>query len=451
MLNEKNIEYRFVETVIDFSKRYDLFRANRKYLVALSGGADSVALLLVMKKMGIDTDAVTCNFHLRGEESDRDEKFCVDLCESLDIKLHRCHFDTRSYATYKKISIEMAARDLRYSYFEQLRKDMDAEAICVAHHQDDSVETVLLNLIRGTGINGLKGIQPVNGHIIRPLLCVGRKDIEAFLHSLNQDYVTDSTNFIDDVMRNKIRLNVIPLLETINPSVRKNIFNTSLNVSESIKVFDSSISQSVNDVLCAGKIDLAKLKLQPSPEYTLFHILKEYNFSPTTIKHIYEKLDGTSGRKWSSDNYDLLLDRGTLIIRKRDKNTKDKVMKVAETGIYVYDEKTKFTFRHEIKNTAYQIDKSADCACLDADKIDFPLTIRNASRGDRFCPLGMKGSKLISDYMTDIKKTSFEKDKQLVITDASGDILWLVSERPDNRYKITNETKNVLKISRHTS
>lgn len=171
--------------------------------------------------MGIDTEAVTCNFHLRGKESDRDENFCVALCERLGIKLHRCHFDTRSYAEARKISIEMAARELRYRYFEQLRQDIGAEAICVAHHQDDSIETLLMNLIRGTGINGLKGIQPINGHIIRPLLCVGRKDIEDYLNSLGQDYVTDSTNLVDDVMRNKIRLNVIPLLETINPNVRK--------------------------------------------------------------------------------------------------------------------------------------------------------------------------------------------------------------------------------------
>lgn len=445
-MSNENIENRFTESVTSFSIRNGLFKTDCKYLVALSGGADSVALLLVMKKMGIDTEAVTCNFHLRGKESDRDENFCVALCERLGIKLHRSHFDTRSYAETRKISIEMAARELRYRYFEQLRQDIGAEAICVAHHQDDSIETLLMNLIRGTGINGLKGIQPINGHIIRPLLCVGRKDIEDYLNSLGQDYVTDSTNLVDDVMRNKIRLNVIPLLETINPNVRKNIFSTSLNISESIKVFDSSISRSVTEVFNAGKIDISKLKSQPSPEYALFHILRKYNFSPAVIRQIFEHMEGSSGRRWYSEDYELLSDRGYLLIRKRNKSFTMRHMKVIEPGVYVYGENLKFTFIQEIKDADYKIDKSSGCACLDAGKIEFPLTIRPLRNGDRFCPLGMRGSKLISDYMTDIKRSGFEKEEQLVITNANGEIMWLVNERPDNRYKVTDKTNMILKI-----
>lgn len=445
-MSNENIENRFTESVTSFSIRNGLFKTDCKYLVALSGGADSVALLLVMKKMGIDTEAVTCNFHLRGKESDRDENFCVALCERLGIKLHRSHFDTRSYAEARKISIEMAARELRYRYFEQLRQDIGAEAICVAHHQDDSIETLLMNLIRGTGINGLKGIQPINGHIIRPLLCVGRKDIEDYLNSLGQDYVTDSTNLVDDVMRNKIRLNVIPLLETINPNVRKNIFSTSLNISESIKVFDSSISRSVTEVLNAGKIDISKLKSQPSPEYALFHILRIYNFSPAVIRQIFEHMEGSSGRRWYSEDYELLSDRGYLLIRKRNKSFTMRHMKVIEPGVYVYGENLKFTFIQEIKDADYKIDKSSVCACLDAGRIEFPLTIRPLQNGDRFCPLGMRGSKLISDYMTDIKRSGFEKEEQLVITNANGEIMWLVNERPDNRYKVTDKTNMILKI-----
>ena len=340
----------------------------------------------------------------------------------------------------------MAARELRYRYFEQLRQDIGAEAICVAHHQDDSIETLLMNLIRGTGINGLKGIQPINGHIIRPLLCVGRKDIEDYLNSLGQDYVTDSTNLVDDVMRNKIRLNVIPLLETINPNVRKNIFSTSLNISESIKVFDSSISRSVTEVFNAGKIDISKLKSQPSPEYVLFHILRKYNFSPAVIRQIFEHMEGASGKRWYSEDYELLSDRGYLLIRKRNKSFTMRHMKVIEPGVYVYGENLKFTFIQKIKDADYKIDKSSDCACLDAGKIEFPLTIRPLQNGDRFCPLGMRGSKLISDYMTDIKRSGFEKEEQLVITNANGEIMWLVNERPDNRYKVTDKTNMILKI-----
>ena len=185
-----NEERSFLKLVIDYSQRHKLFHAKGLYLVALSGGADSVALLRVMKAMGITVHAMHCNFHLRGTESDRDEQFCKDLCERLGIELHLIHFDTKTYSTLHHVSIEMAARDLRYAYFNRLAKDLSACGICVAHHRDDCAETVLLNLLRGTGVHGLRGIMPRNGNILRPLLCVGRKDIEQYLTAISQDYVT---------------------------------------------------------------------------------------------------------------------------------------------------------------------------------------------------------------------------------------------------------------------
>ena len=214
-----------IETVKSFIAANSLIPGEMEWkgLVALSGGADSVCLLMICKRLNLNVEAVHCNFRLRGEESDRDEKFCEGLCEREGVPFHRVHFDTRTYAELHGVSIEMAARELRYDYFEQLRRSIQADAILVAHHRDDSVETVLMNLVRGTGIHGLQGIKPKNGNILRPLLCVGRKDIEEWLHTLGQDYVTDSTNLEDDVVRNKIRLNVIPLLQEINPSVSDNI------------------------------------------------------------------------------------------------------------------------------------------------------------------------------------------------------------------------------------
>ena len=206
-----------------FIKKERLIIWEGLHLVALSGGADSVALLLVLKQLGCHIEAVHCNFHLRGEESDRDESFVKNLCSEQDIKLHLIHFDTNEYAAVHQVSIEMAARELRYRYFEQLRQDIGAETICVAHHRNDAVETLLMNLMRGAGIHGLTGIHPKNGAIVRPLLCVSRDEIEDYLHARGQAYVTDSTNLQPDVLRNKIRLQLLPLVEEIYAGATENI------------------------------------------------------------------------------------------------------------------------------------------------------------------------------------------------------------------------------------
>ena len=213
--------------VTQYIEKEGLFSSENKILVALSGGADSVALLCILHTAGYRCEAAHCNFHLRGEESNRDEQFVRQLCEKYKINLHTIDFDTTRHATEKHISIEMAARELRYNWFEKTRKDCQADVIAVAHHQDDSVETILLNLIRGTGITGLLGIRPRNGVVVRPLLCINREEIIHYLQSIQQEYVTDSTNLEDEYTRNKIRLNLLPLMQTINPSVKNNLIETS--------------------------------------------------------------------------------------------------------------------------------------------------------------------------------------------------------------------------------
>ena len=242
----------FVNQVRRFATAHQLLTPGGKYIIALSGGADSVSLLLVLKhlesELDISLEAAHCNFHLRGDESLRDEEFCKQLCCRLHVPLHLVHFDTHAYADLHHVSIEMAARDLRYTYFEQLRRDIHAHDICVAHHRDDSVETLILNLVRGTGLRGLRGIQPRNAHIIRPLLSHSRQQIEQYLDALGESYVTDSTNLHNDVKRNKIRLNIIPLLRELNPSVSQSIFETSLRVTEALKIFDDAIQRSIADV-----------------------------------------------------------------------------------------------------------------------------------------------------------------------------------------------------------
>ena len=228
--------------VADFIAKHQLLSHDDLHVVAISGGADSVALLLILKQLGYRIEAAHCNFHLRGDESDRDEEFVKSLCKSYDIPLHLIHFETGEYATLHQVSIEMAARDLRYGYFRQLCQDIGASDVCVAHHRDDAVETLLMNLIRGAGIHGLTGIRPKNGQIVRPLLCLSRQEIEDYLKTIHQEYVVDSTNLVDDVVRNKIRLRVLPILREINPNVAENIDKTAHYLQQTEKIFNNYIS-----------------------------------------------------------------------------------------------------------------------------------------------------------------------------------------------------------------
>ena len=477
-----------------FASVHELFVYGGKYIVALSGGADSVSLLFVLKhlehELGIGVEAAHCNFHLRGAESVRDEEFCKQLCERLSVPLHLIHFDTQAYADLHRVSIEMAARDLRYGYFENLRRDIEAQDICVAHHRDDSVETVLLNLVRGTGLRGLRGIQPRNGNIIRPLLSLSREDIVQYLGALGESYVTDSTNLHNDVKRNKIRLDVMPLLRELNPSVSQSIFESSLRVGEALKVFDEAMKRSIADVTtpprgctcpkctnqpvrkCTNQpllvqqsllhqqrctlqanhpltISIDRLKQQPSPEYTLHEILSPRGFTSAQIDQIYGSLDSCSaGKTIASDSHELAFDRGSLLVQPRT-NAADaaRSMRIPETGTYVFSDSLKIKVAAEDCGDDYVPSRAADCVCLDASNIKFPLTLRHIEQGDRFVPFGMNGMKLVSDYLTDRKKNVFEKRAQLVVTDAQQRIVWLVGERTDNRFRITPHTQQALRLT----
>ena len=430
----------------DYIKKYKLLNANDLYLVALSGGADSVALLLLLKEAGYNVHAAHCNFHLRGAESDRDEAFCVELCQQLGVELHRAHFDTREYAELHKVSIEMAARELRYKWFDQLRQDMGAAGICVAHHRDDSVETVLLNLVRGTGLRGLTGIQPRNGFILRPFLCVSRAEIEAFLSGRGQKYVTDSTNLEADVLRNKVRLQVLPLLCELNPAVSENIQRTAENLVEAQKILDA-ISDNYKD---SNILELSELEKYGSSEYVVFEWLKNYGFNGSQVHQI---LDADSGGIVSSaSGYDVLKDRTRLIVEKTDVTYQahrnvismtSKRIVVPEEGTYILDENSKV----KVRKCAVYVSKNPKIATLDADKVVFPLTIRRVEEGDWMVPYGMKGRKLLSDLMTDLKMNVFEKRRQLVVVDAQGVIVWALGLRTDQRVAVGDQTKNVLEIS----
>ncbi|MBR5687549.1 MAG: tRNA lysidine(34) synthetase TilS [Prevotella sp.] len=440
-----------MKRVADYIRKYHLLTIEGKYLVALSGGADSVALLLVLRQLGYQVEAVHCNFHLRGKESDHDEQFCRQLCEKHNVSFHVAHFDTVEYANLHHVSIEMAARELRYHYFGQLAHDIGADGVCVAHHRDDSVETVMLNLIRGTGIDGLRGIQPVNGLIIRPLLCVGRDDVLCYLAEIHQDYVTDSSNLVDDVARNKIRLNILPAMREINPSVSDSIAATSRRLVEVAAILNDVMAEKAKKVLFEKNLQNNSLvtvlkKDLIDSEHLLFYLLSPYGFSPAQIEMIYARLDSPTGTCFESSTHQLLFDRNEILIRKKPELSLEP-MRIPESGTYVYAGKMKFRFSFASVEDFHKMPyKEANYACLDAAAISFPLIVRQVAQGDWFIPFGMKGKKLLSDYMTDRKMTLFEKQEQLVLTEAGGNVIWLVNQRPDNRYCVTPSTKRILMI-----
>lgn len=448
------------QKVSKYIHRHYLLKHDGRYIVALSGGADSVALLCILDALGMNISAAHCNFHLRGEESNRDEQFCVDLCQKMGIPLSRIHFDTQEYAQLHKVSIEMAARDLRYRYFAQLAKDLEADGICVAHHRDDNVETLLLNLLRGSGIDGLAGIAPQNGNILRPLLCISRQDILQYLKEKGQDYVTDSTNLEDDALRNKIRHHVIPLLQTLNPAASDNIALSAKYVRQACEMLSAMWGSQQHqegteeeenpqtDTLYINKVEVMQAA---SPEFMLHHQIGSYGFHGDCIDSIIEAMeaqDGGVGKVWKSNDHMLAIDRDSLLITSLhhlEACQQERSFRIPEEGNY-HIGNLQLRIKQYEKAADFQPSKSARRITLDADKVNFPLVYRRTETGDRFQPFGMKGSKLVSDYLTGRKRSYLQKLEQHVITHRDGDIIWLVGERTSEKTKITEQTQTILEI-----
>ena len=409
-----------------FCDQNQLLTPNAKVLIALSGGADSVFLLRYLVTRGYEVVAAHCNFHLRDNESIRDEQFVRHLCQTLHVPLTVKDFNTKAFAQQEHVSIEMAARTQRYEWFESLLQQVKAQSIAVAHHQDDNIESVLLNLVRGTGIKGLCGMQPRNGHIIRPLLCISRTDILAGLNELQQPYVDDSTNFDNHYSRNRVRLDVMPMLSSINPGVRENILTTIENLNEVHKTYVQSIQTSI-ETCCHHEgttlyINKQQLSTVPSPQSVLHAIMEPLGFNRSQTLQLLRC--NHVGRQFHSPTHTALIDRDYLLIA--DKHTTDTAVKITTVDV-------------------------ADCILLrderhayfDADQIEGELMIRPVQAGDRFRPFGMKGQKLISDLLTDLKVNRFDKEEQLVVCDSCR-ILWVVGRRAADDCKVTAATRRVV-------
>lgn len=433
-----------------YIEKYQLLNFEEKVIVGLSGGADSVVLLYILKELGYSCIAAHCNFHLRGEESNRDEEFVVQLTSDWNIPLFRVEFDTLSIASDRKISIEMAARDLRYEWFGELRREQKAQAVCVAHHQDDNVETMLINLIRGTGIKGLSGMQPKNGHVVRPLLVLSRQDVMQLVERYNLHYVTDSTNLEDDFVRNRIRLQVLPLLRTINPSVEGAILQSIENLNQVQTVYRYAIDDWKAKVFCAenNSIFIPDLLRFASPEALLFEILREFDFNPDVVREVYQALRAQSGKEFFSPTHRLVKDRDILLILPHQKGQEEQ----EQEEILLDKENVRIDFPMEIeihlkkRNPDFKVNKSRDIASLDADRLTFPLKLRRWRTGDKFIPLGMTQFQKLSDFFINNKFSKPQKENVWLLTSAD-DIVWIVGWRMDDRYKVTPETKNLFVIS----
>ena len=421
-----------LEKVRNYIRQHHLLEEGARVLVGLSGGPDSVCLAHILDSMGYEVVAVHCNFHLRGDESQRDEQFVVSLCQQMGWELHRVDFDTQTYAQHRKISIEMAARELRYEHFRSLLHDTQARAVAVGHHQDDNIETLLLNAVRGTGIRGLCGMQPRNNDVVRPLLCLTRQEILAHLADIQQDFVTDHTNLEDAYARNKVRLDVLPLLEHINPGAMKNLASTQENLTEVMKVYQQAIQQSLAECVeqrANGEIyiHIAKLQSHPSPISILHETLSPLGFNKAQMEDMLHTLH-ESGKVFTAEGRRALVDRQHIIV---------------EAAHYPMP-----AIRQEVVDVQdLHMQKDPSHAYLDADKLHGELTLRTPRTGDTFAPFGMGGKrKLLSDFLTDQKLTLFEKEHQPLLMD--GDVIvWVVGRRSSELYRVDEHTKRVLHIT----
>ena len=426
---------RFIKNI--YQKK--LFSEKDKILLAISGGADSVCLALLLKESGFNFEMVHCNFMIRGKESDQDEKFVSQLARSLDVQFFSKSFSTVKYAKQKRLSVQMAARELRYNWFEDVRKKTNSDFIAVAHNQEDNQETFFINLIRGTGIRGLMGIDVKKRNIVRPLLPFSRLEIEKYLNERKQEFRQDSSNKDVKYLRNNIRSNILPLIKEINPSFDKTLINDMNFLNEvfevfldQIKTYEKSILKKTDNEIIIYKKDILSLRF---PKAILREILLPYGFNQ--IDKIVESLSSgiESGSMFYSKTHVLLINREKILIRNLEK--------LEDVNIEIYQDLEDIDFPCNMEfytSNKFSYDSDIQTEMFDYERLRFPLILRNWKKGDYFYPLGMDQKKKLSDFFIDNKISIFDKSKALVLC-SNNDIIWVVGYRIDDRYKINNNTK----------
>ena len=421
-----------------------LIRAGQKILLAVSGGIDSMVLMHLFENSGSDYGVVHCNFQLRGEESDGDEKFVREQVQMHGIPSFFKTFDTTEYARLNGISIEMAARELRYNYFHKIRLKYDYDLIATAHHQDDLIETFFLNLSRKTGIKGLTGIKDKSGNLIRPLLFAGRQEIEAYAAKHYIEYREDSSNNEVVFQRNYLRHKILPLFSELNPAFKKNLLASIDNLRDAENVYISVLKKDKETVVVENdgviQIDIEKLRTTQFPQLLLLEVLSPLNFNSSVVDEVFHSLEAESGKQFFSKTHRLVKDRDQFFISEL-KESEEKIYYIEEDDVELFEPFDILVQKADSVN--FDIIKRSNVACIDYDIIQFPLLIRKWKQGDYFQPLGMTGIKKVSDFLIDRKVPLHEKENVWLLCSGKK-IVWIMGLRLDERFKVTSDTKKVL-------
>lgn len=420
------------------------FLLEGRILIAISGGVDSIVLTHVCHALKMDFALAHCNFNLRGEESDADETLVYELAKELDLEVFIESFDTENYAKQNKVSVQMGARELRYAWFNEIGEQLKFDYILTAHHADDDLETFLINLSRGTGLDGLTGIPEVNDKIVRPLLPFSRDEIINYAKTNKLKWREDSSNDSTKYLRNKMRLEVIPKMKATNPQFLQNFKQAQEFLKDSRTIIDDKIDEVSEDVITEVleeqvHFNIQRIKEMSNPKAYLYELLKDYGFREWN--DIEDLLDAQAGKYVTSKTHRLLKDRDVLIL---SKNTSEDFEYISIKKGEKQVETPLGTLRIE---TTKQIDKSDNSTIfVDKDLLKFPLTLRKRQEGDYFYPFGLEGKKKLSKFYKDEKLSLLAKENTWQLC-SDKDIIWVVNHRLDDRYKVTKKTKNILKIS----
>jgi tRNA(Ile)-lysidine synthase len=425
-----------------------LFNPDDKVLIAVSGGKDSVAMAHLFHRAGYSFIIAHCNFQLRSNESDQDELFVKDLASNLGVNFYSVRFDTKEYAVSQGVSIQMAARQLRYKWFEEMRIQTACEYIATAHHMDDQTETVLANIIRGAGLPGLRGIWPKRNKIIRPLWYLNRQEIDQFIEEHSIQFREDSSNSETKYTRNHIRHKILPMINQINPSFNDSITRLSRIATDTDELLNYFINKEIQPERKGEKvfIEIQKILSFPSQEIILFELLKEYGFLPEIVSDIVRSLAGQAGKLFYSSTHVGLIDRQHLIVSPIKQTDRNAVIWIDENEQLVKTPDGLFHFTICDKSEVQDYKTTPNEIFVEKEKLVFPLLLRHPVDGDFFYPFGMSGKKKVSDYLTEMKIPRTDKPNVWLLS--SGDmIIWIAGMRSDERFRISQAGGEVLKVT----
>ena len=437
-----------MQSFTDHIRESGLFCPADRILLAVSGGVDSVVMTDLFAKAGYSFGIAHCNFHLRGSDSDSDEAFVRSLAEKYQVSAHCISFDTTAFAKEHKLSIEEAARKLRYDFFDRIAEQHGYCYIATAHHNNDAIETFFINLIRGTGLTGLHGIRPVNGKIIRPLLLFSRQEISDYASRNSLPFHEDYTNNETVFLRNKIRHQLLPMLKEMSPQIEPTMMRNMANLADAEQIFHEAIATKQrhifkveDDKITVSKDDIRQLN--PCNTY-LFEMLRQFGFNATAVNDLLSALDST-GRQFHSQTHTILTNRDTIIIKEKEISTDDTEY-IIEKGVTTISTPIHLSLEQSVTDETRDLRTDQNTIVVDSQKLKYPLILRRWRQGDRFQPFGMKTTRKVSDFFKDNHLSLFEKNEKWLLCNNDGQIIWIVGMRMDDRFKVAQQSKEITMI-----